>query len=54
MELTEVPDLYNFERKQVLAMKGLTEGFRKENVWADGIVLNVRTSLRRRTRREVL
>lgn len=40
MELTEVPDMYYFERKQVLAMKGLTEGFRlfwTERVWADGI-----------------
>lgn len=34
MELTEIPDTYYFERKQILATSGLTGGFRL--FWEEG------------------
>lgn len=48
MEPTEILDTYYFERKQILAMRGLTGGFQlfgKKEIWADGTYSSERTHI---------
>lgn len=48
MELTEIPDTYYFERKQILAKRGLTGGYQlfgKKEIWADGTYCFERTHI---------